>query len=590
MSTFAVTNSGEVLDSVNYLLSNLGTGNITGNISVPDGTLVANATTGEITQYNSGGNIYGYVNQYVNLRYATNSSGTAGFSTVPTNATYFGVYNSSTPTPSSNPAAYVWREVAGGFGTTKTIYYSSIGGRQVLWAAASSPPSSNYVVSTANVAIDLDVVTTAAGTPGERGPIPMAYVITTADPTLATSSQLTAWFEASRTASVPPIGTGLTPVAGDTAYFTYPTTGTSTTYTFNGSIWNTAVGQVVSGDTIVPDTISGSKLANLAVTADKIQNATITGSKVAVNTLTGNLIVANTITGNLIAASTITGDKVTANTLTGNLIVASTITGDKIAANTITGNLIAANTISADSIQANSITSTQISSAYIYAGNIVSQTASLGNTSSTGYWLRYTDGAARFGGNVSIGNNASIGGNLTVSGLVSAGALNSNTVATLTIVPSAVSTATGVTSTANAIVSNNQAVGTWTPLTGNVNVFVNSASQNVFLAGGGELNASFTGTAFSPFYFNIRLRRYYNGDGLTTTLLTLRSPLFTPPASGTQYFQAIMPIPSYLDTIAGSGVPGLGYAYWFEVNWGGTGSSVVIRSAYNSITAQALKR
>jgi hypothetical protein len=106
MSTFAVTDSGQILDSVNYLLSNLNTGNATGNITVPDGTLVANVTTGAITPFNTpGGTVYSYLNQYINLRYSNNASGTDGFSTVPTNFNYFGIYNSATPTPSSNPAA-----------------------------------------------------------------------------------------------------------------------------------------------------------------------------------------------------------------------------------------------------------------------------------------------------------------------------------------------------------------------------------------------------------------------------------------------------------------------------------------------------
>jgi hypothetical protein len=405
---------------------------------------------------------------------------------VPLNATYFGVFNSATPTPSSNPAAYQWREVAGGFGTTKTIYYSSIGGRQILFAAASSPPSSNYVVSVANVAIDLDVVTTAAGTPGERGPIPMAYVITTADPTLATSGQLTSWFEASRTAGVPPIGTGLIPVPGDTAFFTYPTTGGSGTFTYNGSVWNAAVGQVVSGDTLVPDTVGGDKLQNLAVTGDKIFTGTITGNKIAFNTLTGNLIAASTITGNLIAA----------NTITGNLITAATITGNLIAANTITGNLITANTILGNSIQANSITTTQISSAYIYAGNIVSQTASLGNIASPGYWLRYTDGSARFGGNVNIGANAVIGGNLNVSGLITTGSLNSNTVVTTTMVPAAVSVA-GSYNTLTPRVQSTPALLTWYYDTANVSVTTAQINQPVYLFGTFQ-NQVTTAQLFSP--------------------------------------------------------------------------------------------
>lgn len=420
MSTFAITNSGEVLDSVNYLLSNLSTGNAVANISVPDGTLVANAATGEITQFNSGGNVYGYVNQYVNLRYATNASGTTGFSTVPLNATYFGVYNSSTPTPSSNPAAYQWREVAGGFGTTKTIYYSAIGGRQVLWAAASSPPSSNYVVSVANVAIDLDVVTTATGTPGERGAIAMAYVVTTADPNTASSAQLTAWFESARDNISPPIGTGLTPVPGDTATFIYGAgAGTpSGTFSYNGSIWNSVVGQVIAGNVIVGNSLPGPSIVSRSISGDRIGQNTIEGFNIAGDTITGDKVVANTITGNKIAA----------NTITATNISAATITGDKIAANTIT--------------------TTQISSDYVYSGNIVSFGANIGNNSSSGYWLQYQSGNARFGGNVSIGAN------LSVQGLITTGALIANTVSTTTVIPLGISTgfssqATGPTFTGN---------------------------------------------------------------------------------------------------------------------------------------------
>lgn len=461
MSTFAVTNTSEVIDSVNYLLSNLSTGNATGNISVPDGTLVANASTGEITQYNSGSEVYGYVYQYVNLRYATNSSGTTGFSTVPTNATYFGVYNSATPTPSSNPASYQWREVAGGFGLTKTIYYSAIGGRQVLWAAASSPPSSNYVISVANVAIDLDVVTTAAGLPGERGPIAMAYVVTTANPNTSTDSQLTAWFEAPRDAVTPPIGTGLTPpVPGDTATFIYGAgVGTpSGTFSYNGSNWNLVVGQVIDGE----------------------------------------VIVANTLPGTSIEAASITGDRVAANTISATNIVTNTITANQIAANTITTNQIAANTITANNI----------SSSYIYAGNIVSFGATLNSNTSPGYWLNYSTGNARFGGNVSIGNtltigsnavignNASIGGNLVVSGLITAGALNSNTVITTTITPSAVSIA-GSYNTLTPRQQLTPSLATWYYDTTTVSVTTGQLNQPVYLFGTFQ-NQVTTTQLFSP--------------------------------------------------------------------------------------------
>ena len=368
MTTFAVTSSDQVLDSINYLLSNLGQAGNVGNVTIPTGTLIANTTTGAVTPFNTGGQVYSYLNQYINLRYANTATGSSGFSTVPTNSDYFGVYNSATITPSSNPTDYQWSQVAGGFGTTKTIYYSALGGRQIQFAATASPPSSNFVISTANVAIDLDVVTTAAGTPGERGPVSMAYVITTADPTVASSSVLTGWFSAARNNITPPIGTGLSPpVLGDTAYFTYPTTGVSATYTFNGSVWNSSQGQIVSGDTIV------------------------------------------------------------ANSLPGTAITSATITGDRITASTITGNLIAVNTITANNIAAGTITATQISTSYLYVGNVISNNATFGSNTSSGYWLRHSDGDARFGGNVSIGAN------LNVSGLISTSGLIANTVATTTL-------------------------------------------------------------------------------------------------------------------------------------------------------------
>jgi len=556
MSTFAVTNSGEVIDSVNYLLSNLNTGNVTGNITVPDGTLIGNSTTGEITRYNTVGEIYGYINQFVNLRYANNASGTSGFSTVPTNSLYFGVYNSATPTPSANPAAYQWREVAGGFGTTKTIYYSAIGGRQVLWAAASSPPSSNYVISVANVAIDLDVVTTAAGTPGERGPIAMAYVVTTADPNTATSAQLTSWFEAARDSLTAPIGTGLAPpVAGDTATFIYGAgSGTpSGTFSYNGSLWNLVVGQVIDGNVIVGNSLPGNTIVQ--------------------GTITGNLIAANTITGNTIQVSTITGNLIAANTITATNISAGTITGNLIAANTITGNLIAANTILASSIQANSITATQISTDYLYTGNIISTGATIGSNTSPGYWLQYSDGAARFGGNVSIGNsltigtNASIGGNLAVSGLITAGSLNSNTVATTTIVPNAV-TSSGAFSTTNQQFVADAVPGTVYTIAGPSITTVDSNQQViVWMTAGWELRLRNNGSsATANGTLSGRLNRYdisTGGPGLTLDTFST-SFTRTMPTAGVDYSTYITNTswPVVIDTPASAGT----YVYAFAVS------------------------
>jgi hypothetical protein len=405
------------------------------------------------------------------------------------------------------------------------------------------------------------------GDDGDRGFIPLAYVLTSANPTTLSNAQLTAAFASARTNTSPPIGTGYAPVQGDTAQFTYiPVVGTPVTIyrSFDSatSAWQAVTGQVIDGNVLVSGTVTASKLsaneiyaintrstnatfgsttsngywlrasdgdarfggnvsvganlnvtglitsgtlnsntvgssqivnnaiteikladaavtgvkiasntvtaakladyavttsklanlavtssqlANDAVTAAKIVDAAITGGKIAPATITGSLIAAETITGNLVATGTITGNKIAALAITADKIDAAAVTADKVAANAITAvkidasavtsDKIAANAVTTGKIAANSITANEISSSYIYAGNIVSTNATLGSTSSPGYWLRYSDGAARFGGNVSIGSN------LSVEGLITAGALNTDTVGTDQLQDGAVGTA-----------------------------------------------------------------------------------------------------------------------------------------------------
>ena len=492
MTTFAVTNSNDLLPAVNYLLSNLDTGTA-GNVVLPGNVLTANTTTGVVSQSGNTTPV-AYLYQYVNLRYSNNATGTDGFDTNSNNYSFFGVYNSASSTPSANPTAYQFFQVSPPFdtATSRTLYYSAIGGRQIQWAAASSPPSTSYQVTTANVAIDLDVVTTATGTPGDRGPIALCFVITTADPAKppATDAQLTGWFEASRDSLTPPIGTGLTPVVGDTATFTWAAgPGSPTeTYSYNGSVWVPADGQVVSGQTIVAgslpgtaitaNTVTSTQIATNTITANNIASGTITSTQIAANTVTANNIATNTITANNIASGTITTTQIAANTITSNNIATNTITANNIAANTITSNNIATNTITANNIASGTITANNIASGTITANNIAAATitgnniaagtittenlaanvltantvvstgATIGNFTSQGFWLQGNTGNARFGNTVSIGNNLSvganavIGGNLSVSGLVTAGNLNINTVSTNTMVAGSVTSFT----------------------------------------------------------------------------------------------------------------------------------------------------
>ena len=478
MTTFVVTSSSDVVPAVNYLLSNMDTG--TGNVVLPANVLVGNTTTGIISQY---GNItpIGYIYQYINLRYSNNATGTAGFDVNSNNFSYFGVFNSVSSSPSTNPSAYSWYEVSPPFdtATSRTLYYSAIGGRQIQWAAASAPPNPNFQITVANVAIDLDVVTTAAGTPGERGPATQASVITTADPNTASQATLTTWFEASRDAVSPPIGTGLTPVVGDTATFTWAAGPgqPNVTLSYNGSIWIPVTGQVVNGNVIIAGTLAGNTITANTITATQIATGTITANQIAANTITATQIAANTITANQIAANTITSAQIQANTITANRIATGTITATQIAtgtlttnlftansinANIITANTFAANTINGQAITASSITTDKLAANVLTANTVVSTGATIGNFNSPGFWLQGNTGNARFGNTVSIGNqlivgnNASIGGNLAISGLVTGGILDANTVSTTAVVPQAITTVDGasvgqVTITANAL-------------------------------------------------------------------------------------------------------------------------------------------
>lgn len=164
MSTFAVSGKDPqaVLDAVNHLLATQGQG---GGGSVDTGnTLQVNTKTGAIT---SGAVVVSYLYQYMIVRYATSADGSTGFSTSPTNATYYGLYNNASQTPSdiANPTSYQWQQVTGGFGTTKFLWYVTYGGRQVSWFVGTTTPGASYAQVTNNVPVDLDFVTATASLP-----------------------------------------------------------------------------------------------------------------------------------------------------------------------------------------------------------------------------------------------------------------------------------------------------------------------------------------------------------------------------------------------------------------------------------------
>ena len=162
MSTFGITDTGQMMDALNYALSNLGQSTtLTGN------SVSINTTTGEISQ---GTNLLSYYYKYLYIAYANTADGSSGFSTtVRTNKLYFGVLNNNSTSPGTinNPSSYQWTEVAGGgFGTTYALYYTTIGGRQIGFIVDTALPGSGYVQApTSPTGIDLDFVTQVAALP-----------------------------------------------------------------------------------------------------------------------------------------------------------------------------------------------------------------------------------------------------------------------------------------------------------------------------------------------------------------------------------------------------------------------------------------
>ena len=101
MTTFAVTDPEHTLAALNYALSNLGSaaGVYANNVLTVDN--ITNTVTVGV-----GGEIYSYNVQWLNIRYATNASGTLGFSTSPTGAGYYGLQATADqyPTTLNDPA------------------------------------------------------------------------------------------------------------------------------------------------------------------------------------------------------------------------------------------------------------------------------------------------------------------------------------------------------------------------------------------------------------------------------------------------------------------------------------------------------
>ena len=150
----------EISEAINYLLGNFGA------------NLSADPNSGEIK--GPTGNIIAYLYKYLAVKYADSADGAVNVSNSPTNRQYYGLRNSDESVESTNPADYIWKQVAAGFGTTKFLWYQTGGGRQVEFVVDTVAPNS-YFIQVPTDAIDLDVVT---GNNGKMYALPAIYIWT----------------------------------------------------------------------------------------------------------------------------------------------------------------------------------------------------------------------------------------------------------------------------------------------------------------------------------------------------------------------------------------------------------------------------
>ena len=174
----------EVSDAVNYLLSNF-----TQNVS-------ADPATGQVI--GPTGVVQGYIYRYIAVKYADSFDGSVNFSNSPTSRNYYGLRNTDTATPeSTNPADYLWTQVTGGFGSTKLLYYTVTGGRQISFFAGLAAPSALWQADSGS-AIDLDVISGSDGASSR---------ICYAKSTSSTLSSTPATYQTTGSSSFPPTNT-----------------------------------------------------------------------------------------------------------------------------------------------------------------------------------------------------------------------------------------------------------------------------------------------------------------------------------------------------------------------------------------------
>ena len=151
-----------IIQSLNYVLATAGAG--TAAIEYDGNILVANSATGVIQSVSNTGQkgaVFAYLYNYINVKYANSATGGSGFTSNATLANYYGIRNSNSAAISSNPVDYQWTQVAGGFGTTKGLYYFNKGGNSIDFGIGTTAPTINYSPVLDDTAIFLPTIANA---------------------------------------------------------------------------------------------------------------------------------------------------------------------------------------------------------------------------------------------------------------------------------------------------------------------------------------------------------------------------------------------------------------------------------------------
>jgi hypothetical protein len=307
--------NGEIVSTLNYLLSNLG--------NAPNG-LTINRQTGQIINQGTD-TLVSYLNQYLNIGFARNIQGLYFVPTEPAAGTegtatpygYYGIQNSKIATASTSYFDYSWTQVSyqtitaqgttttyGTVGTTPTkfLWYAVGGGRQISISFADTSPGANYVKYIYGTTIDLDVITFV----GNSAVIGNNTVIGNYA-TIGTHANIGDYWTAGAFGN---IGANLT-----------------VTNLITNSVLNT---DTVDTTQIVNLAVTNGKLANNSVTSAKIQNFTIVDNDIANLTVTGSKIVDYTLVGTKLANATVTTQQIDNFTIVGQNIANVTITANKM--------------------------------------------------------------------------------------------------------------------------------------------------------------------------------------------------------------------------------------------------------------------